>query len=220
MWRFTAAGVLVALLGVAALSMQATPVHACSAGPDFDPVLESDVIVEGRFLGWEFAPEADHAPTFPAVWVNMAVEKVWKGAVPTDVITLLDRNTVQRLPEDKDVSWIGSSGACGAFNFDPTGRYGIMGLTRLEDGTYAPNLLKVFFIGDGPDSKGEQARPATYQEAIDRLRGHPAAASLPTLGTGPAPSTVTNHLVAAVVALGIALLAAGGTLRYRSRRTT
>ncbi len=218
MWRFAAASALVTLLGVAALSMQTTPVHACSAGPDFDPVLESDVIVEGRFLSWELAPKANRTSIFLAVRVEMAVERVWKGVVANDVISLVDRNTLERLPNEMDVRWIGSSGSCGAFNFDPTGRYGIMGLTRLEDGTYMPSLLKVFFIADGPHGEGDQPRPDAYQEVIDNLQAHPGLTSLPTLGTGPTPTRTTQHFIAAVAALGVALLAASFAIRSGTGR--
>ncbi len=218
MRRTAAVTILAMVMGVAVLSTQTTPVHACSAGPDFDPVLESDVIVEGRFLSWELAPEANRTPIFLGVKINMAVERVWKGAVSSDVISLVDRNTLERLPGATEVRWIGSSGSCGAFNFDPTGRYGIMGLSQLGDGTYMPSLLKVFFIADEPDGKGDQPRPNTYQEAIDTLQSHLQLTSLPALGTGPAPSTSTSNITLSVAALGVALLLASLSIRYMSRR--
>lgn len=47
-----AAALVLAWAGLLILS-PARPVVACSAGPDFNPVTDSTVIVAGRISGWE-----------------------------------------------------------------------------------------------------------------------------------------------------------------------
>lgn len=118
----------VALMASAMLMpLRPSTVHACSAGQDWDPVAESEVIVAGRITGWvEVASLPDTPSSFPfqAIRVELAVDDVIKGG-PVANIDFIDAASLGKeggLPD-----WRGSGGACGAFNEDPTGSYAIPG---------------------------------------------------------------------------------------------
>ena len=196
--------------------------HACSVGPDFDPVAASDVIVEGRLLSYEVLPDAPPPNSerydftqdpFMPVRVKMAVARVWKGEVGSDIIDIVDYRTFGIHPDTGVEIW-GGGGSCGAFAGDPTGRYAILGLHAREDGTYGPSLPLDFLIGEGPDGEG-------YVSAVERMMSFPGAAALPALGSGPTGHAgMPSYLVLAVIwaaALGVSLLGASAALRRRTR---
>ena len=211
MWRFAAAGALAALFGVAALSMQTPSVHACSAGPDWDPVAESAVVVAGRLTGWEEVSD-DVLPNFKPIRVHMNVDRVYKGPPGLTDISFVDSASLYFTPSaPEDLMWAGSSGACGAFDSDPTGVYAVMGLWEAPDGELHAGRLHTFFFGEEPGGQD-------YERALERMASFPAAAALPALGTGPAQSASPNHLITAVAALGTALLLASLSIRYMSKK--
>ena len=90
------------------------------------------------------------------------------------------------------------------------GRYVVLILWDSGDGTYG--LGSSLYVGESPT--GEE-----YETALQRIVDlfEPV---LPPVGTGPAPSTTTNHLVAATAALGTALLAASFAIRFGTGRKT
>ncbi len=214
MWRFTAVAGLVAVMGIAALSTETTSVHACS-GPAPDRVAESEVIVEGRITSYSLTlhpPDVYENPKTGELeeyrirrateHMNLEVTGVFKGLVPEDSITLL-----------YNVWEPGAQlgGECGGVARDKEGQYTIVGVSRTEDGNYQARWTYWFYEGSGPSGDG-------YREAIERMARYPGAASLPRLGSGPTPSSATHHLVAAVAALGIALLAASFAIRFGTGR--
>ena len=87
------------------------------------------------------------------------------------------------------------------------GRYVVLILWDSGDGTYG--LGSSLYVGESPTGK-------EYETALQGVRD---LLSLPSTGTGPAPST-THHLIAAVVALGAALLAASFAIRFGTGRKT
>ncbi|MCI0777819.1 MAG: hypothetical protein J4N95_06540 [Chloroflexi bacterium] len=211
MWRITAVAGLVAVMGIAMLSMQTTSVHACS-GAGWDRIAASEVIVAGQLTSWEITSD-ESAAGFQPIRVFMSVDRVYKGPPGLNEISFVDAASLNSTRQSEfDYTWSGSAGACGAFNAAPTGIYALMGLRSDEEGTYRSNSLLVFYYGQGPAD-------AEFQRALDGLASLPGAASLPALGSGPAPST-THHLVAAVVALGAALLAASFAIRFGTGRKT
>jgi hypothetical protein len=216
MWRLWLGVAALAILTVTTNALGPRPAFACSVGPDFDPVATSDVIVEGRFLGFEVLPDAPYPRmgAFVPVRVDMSVERVYKGEVATDVIPIVDpRTLLPPRPGREEYAWVGASGACGAFDFDPTGSYAIMGLTERNDGTYETNRPIVFFMGDGPGAEG-------YRWAMERMASFPGAAELPALGSGPLSQGDGRPMIlmaGGVVALGGVLLAAGAVIRRRGR---
>jgi hypothetical protein len=136
--------------------LNAPAAFACSYDADFDPVRDSEVIVGGRFVGWELIEDAIrwdpkrgmNPPDDPRFYgpydpirLSMAVDRVYKGTAPANV-EMVSGNTYN------GGQWIGSSGACGAFDSDPTRRYAILGLTTDKYGRYHPSLGRVFFLGD------------------------------------------------------------------------
>lgn len=215
MWRLSIAGISAALLGVAAYSLAPTPVYACSAGPDFDPIETSDVIVEGRFLDWELAPELNRGDAYLGIRVEMAVQRVWKGQIAEEVITMLDSASLgPPYPGHDEYEWVGASGACGAFDADPTGFYAIMGLSQRDDGTFGSSRFLVFYLGG--DAGGEQ-----YDRALQRMASFPGAAALPALGSGPnaAGSAATLTVAGIMAMMGTALVSLAVLSRIRFRRS-
>lgn len=194
------------LLGpIAALMATPRPALACSAGFDFNPVRDSEVIVAGRLSGWtevEGSPE-ERTSGYAAVEVPMRIERVIKGAAPSQIV-LFDHASLTKeflTGAGRPRSWVGSGGSCGAFNADPTGQYAVLGLRRLPDGRYAPNLLLVFYIGDAPS--GER-----YEAALRRMSAY-GPVSLPSTGIGAAGHADRGG-TAALVPIAILMLTITG----------
>ncbi len=203
MWRFAAAGALAALLGVAALSMQTTSVHACTP-PFGEPLAEADLIIEGRVT--------EYAVIKPANIENPELYRVQE-----EIVVVVDRVLVGDL-NGMSVTfshgvWLGSGADSAQCYFPPrdiSNEYVILGLRKQEDGSY---VLPVFFGGYfGLEPEGE-----VYEAVIQRIAGL-SKPGLPSTGTAPASPTATNHLVAAVAALGAALLGASIAIRLGSGR--
>lgn len=188
-----------AALAIAGLLLPtgAPPAYACSVDPDFDLVAESDAIVGGRFTGWEIAGATDPSSLWVPVRVHMRVDRVFKGDVPSE-IDIVDSRSLHDYSqfEDHDPKyvWAGASGACGAFDFDPTGVYAIMGLWEEEDGSYSSSIFGWFFVGEEPE--GEY-----YARALLRLA---------SLDDGPWPAVGLWSVLGV-----IALLAASAFLLRR-----
>lgn len=211
MWRLGTVGVTLIALAAAIHAVAMKDAFACSVGEDFDPVAASEVIVEGRFLGYEVLSEDSPSGGFVAVRVDMAVTRVFKGEVSGASIVLIDDRTLTINPTTGAELW-GGGGSCGAFSEDPTGKYAIMGLQARLDGTYGPSLPLWFFAGEGPGDE-------RYARALERIASFPGAAHLPSLGSGPAssPTRISHATLPAAALTGLALLLLGLGLRIRSR---
>jgi hypothetical protein len=199
------------------------PAYACSVGPDYDPIDESDGIVEGRITGWspienvtrwdpKTGPEPLNDPNYygpyDPIRVHMQVERVYKGVAPRQ-LDVVDGASLEIYDHEPRHVWVGASGACGAFDFDPTGVYAVLGLRKDAFGRYRPSLPLVFFIGDDPE--GEH-----YDRALERLASL-APGTLPSSG-GPPPESSRFAIPLPAVATGLALLAAGSLIALRARR--
>ena len=151
-------------LGAAFASSTARPALACSPVPDFDPVGSSDVIVGGWLRGWQPAPApaAGASGSSLPIRLEMAVERVYKGAAPAQ-ISLAE--ILYRTPAGPGATggymWPGGA-LCSPFGGDPSGSYAILGLHRSPDGTYRASTFSAFFRGDAP--RGEH-----YEAALARL---------------------------------------------------
>ena len=197
-----------AALLVAATLLETPRAFACSPGPDFNPVAESDVIVEGRFLGYDVLAEASPPGDFVPVRVEMAVARVLKGQVAADTIDVVDDRTLRIFSETGE-AW-GGGGSCGAFGSDPTGKYAILGLNSRPDGSYAPSLPLTFFIGDAPSGE-------SYDRALTRLASFGGV--LPDTGSGAFDSRSTDlATIGKLAAVGAAVFTLGGLLLLASRR--
>lgn len=203
-----------------------TPAVACSAGPDFDLVKDSDLIVGGRFAGWELDDQSGgftqvYEPkqseglvlAYAGIRARMLVDRVFKGFAASEIV-VTSANTLEVYDHEPKYVWIGSSGACGAFDSDPTGRYAIMGLWASDDGTYSAFTGSWFYSGDNPPPDFEDRGNRTLSRLKPMLPGY-----LP--GTGGILGRRDDFpLPAAVVAatLGpLALLAAAALLWPRRR---
>lgn len=159
--------VAVALAGSLLTPRFARPTYACSVGPDYNPVADSDVIVAGRVLGWErgssaAAPSPPAGSPFVPIRVMLRVEQRFKGSTPAEIV-VIDHASLHELPGQS--GWAGGAGACGSFDADPTGMYAVMGLTRNADGTYQAGRPRTFYLGDAPPAPGYEwriARIASY----------------------------------------------------------
>jgi len=148
---------------VSAALLDSNTALACSVGENFDPVASSEVIVEGRITGWEDIEDAiewnpktdENDPSdnenyygpYDAIRFDLEVQRVLKGDVH-ERIALVSGNTLQTFRGER--LWVGSSGACGAFNDDPTGKWVVLGLHMDQHGRYTPSLPLTFFVGDAP----------------------------------------------------------------------
>lgn len=177
---------LLVLLGAQLLT--AVPAHACSAGLDFNPVVEADVIVGGRVTMWERLASETPSPFIP-IQVTMEVDQHWKGTTAT-TIQFIDRTSL--VSSGAGATWAGSSGACGLFDNEPTGQYLVLGVDRTADGAYVSNLMLRFFRGSAPAGDA-------YRQALNRLTALqqlltptveptlPTATGIPT--TAPPPTS-------------------------------
>ncbi len=158
---------LVAVVGM--LWGSVTLAQACSAGPDYDPIAESELIVGGHITGWQLVenvrrwdprssePEPTGDPnywgpaSFDPIRLAMSVDRVYKGTSAAE-IEPFSANTMSILAEGgaNKYQWVGASGACGAFDSDPTGGYFILGLASDQFGRLHPSILRTFYIGPQP----------------------------------------------------------------------
>lgn len=205
MWRLLlGASILVATVNLLG-GLGGNKVHACSSG-DYDPFAESDIIVAGRYVGYDTVP---NPPSTPQTYVDqktgkteswqrapsltetmvLSVDRVYKGTGIGTHVTIVNLAFLERPP----------SGSCGGTPYDPTGRYTLTGLRRAGDGAYY--YFHSFFGGDDPSGEG-------YQLAVERITAEVGLGSLPTAGSGPAaPSGVEPATLAgAAAAIAAALI--------------
>lgn len=183
--------VAVAVLGIALwpLSAAAHP-FPCSGQPDL--WRDSDVIVGGWFFRWRPEPGANTAQPYE-VEIDMKVEQVFKGDVPGQ-ISLRDTLLFRRPGQPPGQEWAGGGPACGAFDLDPTGSYGILGLQVNGDGTYRASSLLRLYIGPAPSG------PA-YERALARL-----APLAPQAGNGGLEASRTGPPAPWVAGASVAIL--------------
>jgi hypothetical protein len=189
----------------------ATVAHACSGGGK--PVEDSDVIVGGRVAGWtrianftqfKGGPELPFDDpnwygAYEPIRVELAVDRVYKGTAPPTV-EIIDGSSLL------GNQWVGASGACGAFDSDPTGKYIIFGLAIDDFGHYRSNRLLNFHIGDNPPTDYSSSRFLGDLETL--LPGSPPLVTSPSSSdSAPVLPIVTAGLVIPFAfLLGAALL--------------
>lgn len=123
--------------------------YACSPDPGYDPISDSDVIVAGRFQGWQEANDLAIVGDFTPVRVSMTVDRVFKGDA-LEGIEIID--TASLISYGGEGAWAGGDDSCGAFDADPTGMYGILGLNKVGD-DYEASILSRLFIGAEPQGQ-------------------------------------------------------------------
>lgn len=200
----------------------ATPAEACSAGPDYDPIADSEVIVAGRFTGWQLIenarrwdPKTDDEPIddpnyygpYEPIRVHMEVERIYKGTA-ANTLEVMDGASLHVYDHEPRYVWAGSSGACGVFDEDPTDQYAILGLNKDAFGRYRPNLTRVFYLGDNPPSQFDSPRLSRLAPLMP--------GSLPISGEPSSTRADFPYLPAAIAAtLGPLAFLAGAAFVWR-----
>jgi hypothetical protein len=199
------AAVAVALLTAALIAADRPPAAvACSAGPDYNPVRDSAIIVAGRITGWELGEAVPVHPPPPnladaPLWITMRVDHVLKGGAPRE-LTFADFGSLvaAQLAEARYPGLNFGVGGCAVFlDEDPTDRHVVLGLARRPDGSYLANRLLTFYVGDAPGG-------ADYQRALDRLAAL-GPVSLPRSGAGVSVDTELSARATAVAIIGVML---------------
>ncbi|MPZ48301.1 MAG: hypothetical protein GEU75_03145 [Dehalococcoidia bacterium] len=197
----------------------ARPAYACSAGDDFNPVSSSEVIVMGTITGWQPVTAPANIPThstFQTVEVTISVDRTLKGT-PVSSLVAVDTSSLIREGQGPAGAWVGSSGACGAFNADPTGMYVLMGLSRTDGGALRTHLLHTFYIGEKDQLSGPR-----YERIRERLAAY-GLTTLPALGSGGDlrdDDNLNQRQLAGAGLVGIAILTLGLSWAARIRRST
>jgi hypothetical protein len=203
-------GLVIGLTLVLVFLLRLPVAYACSAGPDFNPLTESDIIVGGRVRDWQPLHNQVARDQFIPIQVTLDVDQSFKGR-PTDSITFVDVSSRQALSTTEAI-WVGGSGPCGAFDSDPIGKYVILGLTQEQDGTYQTHRLLTFFLGSAPQGH-------IYEQALARLAAFQPA-PLPNTGDSPlgSPWIGSSPALDQLVLVGLTLLLGGHALVAISRR--
>jgi hypothetical protein len=103
------------------------------------------------------------------------------------------------MPQEEAHQWGGAGGACGIFDADPAGRYIVLALYDMPDGSLRSGRLSVYFLGDDPEAE-------RYDRALQRLHSDLALVA-PAAGVGPGAEGSSR-----VALLAIGLAAATGLL--------
>lgn len=195
--------------GISSVMIQPSVVSACSC-PDCDPVRDASIIVGGRIGNWqrisiERPPETS---SLAPISFELTVEHVYKGSAPPS-LTLIDLASLDAYSSDENPTWAGGSGACGSFDWDPTGQYliAVISPSSHVPGAYGVSRIGTFYIGDAPEGEW-------YERALARLAplGPP---SPPNAGNSPPPGGAPlAPLGAALIACSV-ILAAAATARRR-----
>jgi hypothetical protein len=188
------------LVGAAlAPALRGSPAYACTLPANFDAVAASDVIVEGRILGWDEISASQIA-------YEIEVTRAFKGAAATgDVLAVTDFGS--RLQGN----WEATGGLCGTFSEDPAGKYVVIGL-RGDAGSLSSTNQTRFFFGDEP-------RGPAYEAAIETV-GDGAVPLPPDTGDENDEGS-DDGVLWLVTAAGIGLAVGGaGLILFLRRRPT
>lgn len=138
---------LVAAITAGVLLAAPRHVLACSPRPGYN-INQNDVIVEGWVENVEIA-ESVTRDTFLPVRVTLHVLRSWKGQAPARIMFTDHASYVANSAGLGGGVWSGSSGACGALDVDPTGKYGLI-VFRWMNGELATSNVQGAVFGDGP----------------------------------------------------------------------
>ncbi len=195
--------VVAASAGISVAISPLSVVSACSC-PDCDPIRDASTIVGGRIGKWQRI-SIDRPPetrSLAPISVQFTVEHVYKGSAPPS-LTLIDLASLDAYSTDENPTWAGGSGACGSFDWDPTGQYFIAVISPSNHvaGAYGVSRVGTFYIGDEPEGEW-------YERALARMAplGPP---SPPNAGnTNGATPTRTTAIGWALIGCSIPLAAA------------
>jgi hypothetical protein len=126
---------------------------ACSCSSEQQAAWEAaDYVIIGHVTEWETRDRIGSLIYTP-VEFTLAVEGAFKGDV-ADEITFVDEYTYYESPGG-DKNWIGSSGACGTFDADPTGVRGLYSVFEGDDGRLGVGMCSgSVTVEDMPSEEG------------------------------------------------------------------
>jgi hypothetical protein len=190
------------------MGMQPRAALACSVGPDFDPIAESEIIVGGYVTSWRERPDLRGpavAPGFMPVEIDLRVDHSWKGSYDGDPIIDPRSFRVEVVENTGETlrHW-GSGGSCGALGGEPVGLYAVFGLRRDELGNWSPSLPLTFYLNRAP-----------YDPASVTAYGRPLALPVAGAPTAAGDNESRVPVVLAVASGLIAVAASGAWLRWR-----
>lgn len=214
------AAVILALAGALALG-QPRPAHACSAGPDFDPLEGHDVIIAGRATGIEILGRTG-IMTYLNLRITFEVDRYLVGDGPSTLHAFDSRSGTppfELIPNTAafealdlatldvdDLGYDGGGGACGALDDDPREHYWVTGLGRGPDGELYMHRLSVLAIGDGPSDPRVLEAIARVEARFGARQVAPPATGSGGLAARGQESPSTNSPVAAFLTFALVLL--------------
>jgi len=145
--RRTISGFVVVLVAVVGLLVALRDALACSPAPTYN-INQNDVIAEGWVENVEIAESATRDSFLP-VRVTLHVLRSWKGEAPPRIVFIDRTSYVANSAGLGGGLWAGNSGACGALNEDPTGKYGLVVFKAVNGELVTSNYQGAVF-GDGP----------------------------------------------------------------------
>lgn len=200
-------------VAVAAIGLRPDVTHACSAGGDWEPARESDVIVGGQILGYEpLSPPVATNPMVP-IRLRMRIDHVYKGELRSGEIVVDERSLIRYTDETasqvgRTHDWAGGSGGCGTIDHEPTGWYAVYGLHRGEtDGWLTTNRLTTFYLAPEP----YEVNALAYLN--DRL-------GLPAVGVGSRDTAPFKTVIVKALAVCTGVAAACLVIGWRVRTST
>ena len=212
--------ILVGVLLATSLPLFVPKAQACSCDSREEGWVRADYVFVGRVIGWDVLPDPNPVSSFYLpIELTVDVERVLKGEPPA-LLTFVDRATFTYRPDPADPTqqldhWVGSGGACGTFDVDPTGVRALYALSSRSDGVLAAGMCSGTYL------RAELGVPGGVTTPLDDVIALAEAAlgvqRLPDTGAGPAPSGGVALPVLALAVSGAALAAAGGLLVVRRR---
>ena len=136
---------------IALLAAFSQPAVACSAGPSFDSVEYTQLLVLARVSALTIG--APIVGDYRQAIVSLDVVHVYRGVV-TSPLRFVDSASilVSRDARGQDVvQYAGGSGACGTIDADPVGKYVLIALARGGDGLWNANRLYGALYGNALD---------------------------------------------------------------------
>lgn len=146
-WRLALRSLVVVSMAAVLLAAASSDARACSPLPGYN-INQNDMIVEGWVENVEIAESATR-DTFLPVRVTMRASRSWKGQAPARIVFTDQASYVANSAGLGGGVWTGSSGACGALDVDPSGKYGLV-VFRWVNGELATSNVQGAVFGDGP----------------------------------------------------------------------
>ena len=146
-WRHAIRSVVGGSVAAVLLMVAPSVALACSPLPGYN-INQNDVIVEGWVENVEIAESATR-DTFLPVRVTLHVLRSWKGQSPARILFTDHSSYVANSAGLGGGVWSGSSGACGALDVDPTGKYGLV-VFKWANGELVTSNVQGAVFGDGP----------------------------------------------------------------------